>query len=43
MCATRRGDTWVVVAMVNHEQAAQGQPALDALVEWVANSGARWR
>jgi D-alanyl-D-alanine carboxypeptidase/D-alanyl-D-alanine-endopeptidase (penicillin-binding protein 4) len=38
-----RGDTWVVVAMVNHERAAQGTPALDALVEWVANSGARWR
>ncbi len=38
-----RGDTWVVVAMVNHEQAAKGRPALDALVEWVARSGARWR
>jgi D-alanyl-D-alanine carboxypeptidase/D-alanyl-D-alanine-endopeptidase (penicillin-binding protein 4) len=38
-----RGDTWVVVAMLNHERAAQGTPALDALVEWVANSGARWR
>ncbi len=38
-----RGDTWVVVAMVNHEQAAKGRPALDALIEWVARSGARWR
>jgi serine-type D-Ala-D-Ala carboxypeptidase/endopeptidase (penicillin-binding protein 4) len=38
-----RGDTWAVVAMVNHEQAAKGTPALDALVEWVAKSGARWR
>ena len=38
-----RGDTWVLVAMVNHEQAAKGRPALDALVEWVAKSGARWR
>ena len=38
-----RGDTWVLVAMVNHEQAAKGRPALDALVEWVARSGARWR
>jgi D-alanyl-D-alanine carboxypeptidase/D-alanyl-D-alanine-endopeptidase (penicillin-binding protein 4) len=38
-----RGDTWVLVAMVNHEQAARGRPALDALVEWVAKSGARWR
>jgi serine-type D-Ala-D-Ala carboxypeptidase/endopeptidase (penicillin-binding protein 4) len=38
-----RGDTWAVVAMVNHEQAAKARPALDALVEWVATSGARWR
>jgi len=38
-----RGDTWVVVALLNHEHAANGTPALDALVEWVANSGARWR
>lgn len=38
-----RGDTWVVVALVNHEQAARARPALDALIEWVARSGARWR
>ena len=38
-----RGDTWVVVAMINHDEAAKGRPALDALIEWVANSGARWR
>jgi serine-type D-Ala-D-Ala carboxypeptidase/endopeptidase (penicillin-binding protein 4) len=38
-----RGDTWVVVAFINHADAAKGRPALDALVEWVANSGARWR
>ena len=38
-----RGDTWAVVAMVNHEQAAKGRAALDALMEWVAKSGARWR
>ena len=38
-----RGDTWAVVAIVNHEQAARGRPALDALVDWVARSGARWR
>ncbi len=38
-----RGDTWVVVAFINHDDAAKGRPALDALVEWVANSGARWR
>jgi serine-type D-Ala-D-Ala carboxypeptidase/endopeptidase (penicillin-binding protein 4) len=38
-----RGDTWIVVAFINHDAAAKGRPALDALVEWVANSGARWR
>ena len=38
-----RGDTWIVVAFINHDDAAKGRPALDALVEWVANSGARWR
>ena len=38
-----RGDTWVVAAFINHDQADQGRPVLDALVEWVANSGARWR
>lgn len=38
-----RGDTWVVVALVNHEQAARARPALDALIDWVARSGARWR
>jgi serine-type D-Ala-D-Ala carboxypeptidase/endopeptidase (penicillin-binding protein 4) len=38
-----RGDTWVVAMMINHERAAQGRAALDALVEWIARSGARWR
>jgi len=38
-----RGDTWVVVAMINHDDASKGRPVLDALIEWVANSGARWR
>ncbi len=38
-----RGDTWVVVAMINHDDATRGRPVLDALVEWVARSGARWR
>jgi serine-type D-Ala-D-Ala carboxypeptidase/endopeptidase (penicillin-binding protein 4) len=41
-----RGDTWVVVAMVNHDEAntdGKGRKVLDALIEWVANSGARWR
>jgi len=38
-----RGDTWAVVAIINHEQAGKGRPALDALIEWVANAGPRWR
>ena len=38
-----RGDTWVVAAFINHEDAAKGRPALDALIEWIAASGARWR
>jgi serine-type D-Ala-D-Ala carboxypeptidase/endopeptidase (penicillin-binding protein 4) len=38
-----RGDTWVVAAFINHDDAAKGRPALDALIDWVANSGARWR
>jgi D-alanyl-D-alanine carboxypeptidase/D-alanyl-D-alanine-endopeptidase (penicillin-binding protein 4) len=38
-----RGDTWIVVAFINHDDAAKGRPALDALIDWVANSGARWR
>ena len=39
----RAGDTWIVVAIVNHDDAAKGRPVLDALIEWVARSGARWR
>jgi serine-type D-Ala-D-Ala carboxypeptidase/endopeptidase (penicillin-binding protein 4) len=38
-----RGDTWVVAAFINHDDAAKARPALDALIDWVANSGARWR
>jgi serine-type D-Ala-D-Ala carboxypeptidase/endopeptidase (penicillin-binding protein 4) len=38
-----RGDDWVLVAFINHEQAHRGRPVLDALVEWIADSGARWR
>jgi D-alanyl-D-alanine carboxypeptidase/D-alanyl-D-alanine-endopeptidase (penicillin-binding protein 4) len=34
-----QGRLWVVVAMVNHPQAAAGGPALDALVDWVARGG----
>ncbi len=38
-----RGDDWVVAAFINHDDAHKGRPVLDALVEWVAESGARWR
>jgi D-alanyl-D-alanine carboxypeptidase/D-alanyl-D-alanine-endopeptidase (penicillin-binding protein 4) len=31
-----RGKRWIVVMIVNHPNAAAAQPALDALVEWVA-------
>jgi len=34
-----QGRLWVVVAMVNHEQAAAARPVLDALVDWVARGG----
>lgn len=29
--------TWVVVGMINHPNAMKARPALDALIEWVAN------
>ena len=38
-----KGDTWVVSAMVNHADAAKGVAVLDAWIEWIAKSGARWR
>jgi serine-type D-Ala-D-Ala carboxypeptidase/endopeptidase (penicillin-binding protein 4) len=41
-----RGDEWVVVAFINHDDAnrdGKGRVVLDALIEWVARSGARWR
>jgi D-alanyl-D-alanine carboxypeptidase/D-alanyl-D-alanine-endopeptidase (penicillin-binding protein 4) len=31
------GRRWSVVAMINHANASNGQPALDALLQWVAN------
>ena len=34
-----QGRPWTVVAMINHEQASKGRPALDALVDWVAGGG----
>lgn len=30
------GRTWVVAALLNDEQAAQGRPVLDALIDWIA-------
>ena len=32
------GRRWIVVAMINHPNAARGQAALDALVQWVYRS-----
>ena len=34
-----QGRPHVLVAMINHEQARAGRPALDALVDWVARGG----
>lgn len=36
------GRRFVVVALINHPQAARGQPALDFLVQWVYRNGASW-
>ncbi len=33
------GRPWVLVAFINHPQAAAARPALDALVDWVAGGG----
>ena len=33
----RNGRQWVVVGMINHPNATQGRPVLDALLEWAAN------
>lgn len=32
----RSGRLWVVVGIVNHDNAAEARPALDALIDWVA-------
>lgn len=32
----RAGQDWIVVGIVNHPQARKGRPALDALINWVA-------
>ena len=34
-----RGRPWVLVAMINDQNAMRARPALDALVDWVARSG----
>lgn len=36
------GRRFAVVALINHRQAAHGQPALDFLVQWVYRNGATW-
>ena len=36
----RAGRRWVVVMMINHDNANRAQDALDALVEWVSERGA---
>ncbi len=33
------GRRYAVVALINHEQASAGRQALDALVQWVVQSG----
>jgi D-alanyl-D-alanine carboxypeptidase/D-alanyl-D-alanine-endopeptidase (penicillin-binding protein 4) len=32
----RAGQDWIVVGIVNHPEARKGRPALDALINWVA-------
>jgi len=36
------GRRFVVVAIINHPNAARGSPALDHLVQWVYENGAAW-
>ena len=36
------GRRYVVVALINHPDAARGQPALDFLVQWVYRDAAGW-
>jgi D-alanyl-D-alanine carboxypeptidase/D-alanyl-D-alanine-endopeptidase (penicillin-binding protein 4) len=33
---TLGGTPWAVVGIINHANASQARPALDALLEWVA-------
>ncbi|MEO8346680.1 MAG: D-alanyl-D-alanine carboxypeptidase/D-alanyl-D-alanine-endopeptidase [Betaproteobacteria bacterium] len=37
-----QGRRWIVVALINYPQAARGQGALDALVQWVYRNAASW-
>ena len=37
------GKRFIVVALINHANAARGQPALDYLVQWVYRFGATWQ
>ena len=37
------GRRWIVVALINHANAARGSPALDFLVQWVYRNGTAWR
>jgi D-alanyl-D-alanine carboxypeptidase/D-alanyl-D-alanine-endopeptidase (penicillin-binding protein 4) len=37
------GRWWVVVALINHPNAARGRSALDYLVQWVYHDAAAWR
>jgi len=36
-----RDENWIVVGMVNHDDAPKGKAALDELLSWVANGGAQ--
>jgi len=36
------GRRWIVVALINHPNAARGSPALDFLVQWVYRNAAVW-
>jgi D-alanyl-D-alanine carboxypeptidase/D-alanyl-D-alanine-endopeptidase (penicillin-binding protein 4) len=36
------GRRWAITAIINHPNAARGQPALDFLVQWVYRNAAAW-
>jgi D-alanyl-D-alanine carboxypeptidase/D-alanyl-D-alanine-endopeptidase (penicillin-binding protein 4) len=37
------GERWIVVALINHPNAANGARALDNLVQWVYRDGPKWQ